>query len=90
VRTKGQQHLCHLVGSQPIPAMNALRCVTRFCCCCCCCCSVAAKVSAEAEAERLRADNLALEARLRTMVAREVRAGGHCRSVSSNALAWVA
>jgi hypothetical protein len=36
-------------------------------------CSVAAKAAAEAEAERLRADNTALEARLRTMVAREVR-----------------
>jgi hypothetical protein len=42
-------------------------------CCRFACCSVAAKASAEAEAERLKADNTALEARLRTMVAREVR-----------------
>jgi hypothetical protein len=36
-------------------------------------CSVSAKVTAEAEAERLRADNLALEACLRKMMEKEVR-----------------
>lgn len=35
--------------------------------------SVSAKVSAEAEAQRLRADNLALEASLRKMMEKEVR-----------------